>query len=129
MTIQELVARYIETRDKKEAFARQYKDKVAKYDAALAKMEGLLLRTLDSSGMESVKTEAGTAFLSSRTSATVADRDAFIGFVIANEAWVFLENRVSKSAVEQHVDAYDTPPPGVNLRIERTINIRRPSHK
>jgi hypothetical protein len=127
MTVQELVAKYIEIRDKKEAFSRQYKDKVAAYDAALGKMEAVLMKTLDSSGMESVKTDKGTVFLSSRSSATVADRDAFIDFVIRSEGWVFLENRVSKSAVEQFVAANEIPPPGVNLRIERTVNIRRPS--
>jgi hypothetical protein len=56
----------------------------------------------------------------------VADRDAFLhGFVIPNEAWEFLENRVSKSAVEQFKEANNDLPPGLNWREERVVNIRR----
>lgn len=127
MTIQELVNNYIKTRDRKDALTKLYKEKAAKYEHALDLIEAMLLKTLDENGLESVRTENGTVFTSSRTSATVADREVFLEFVRQNEAWVFLENRVSKNAVEQHIAAYDVPPPGVSLRIERTVNIRRPS--
>jgi hypothetical protein len=129
MTIKELVAKYIEVRSKKEAFAKEYKAKVAKYDEALNKIEGLLLKNFDSSGMESVKTEMGTAFVSTRTSATVADRDAFMEFVfeLGEAGKAFLENRVSKPAVEDFIAANEMPPPGVSVRVERTVNVRRPT--
>ena len=127
MTIKELVARYIDIRTKREAFSKQYKEKVAKYDDALTQIEGLLLKTFDSSGMDSVKTEMGTAFVSTRTSATVADRDAFMEFVFSTDGKSFLENRVSKSAVEDFIAANEEPPPGISVRVERTINVRRPT--
>ena len=126
MTIKELVAKYIEIRSKKEAFSKQYKEKVAKYDDALDKIEAVLLQALDTNGMDSAKTEMGTVFVSTRTSATVADRDAFMDFVFSTDGKSFLENRVSKTAVEDFIAANEIPPPGVSVRVERTINVRRP---
>ena len=76
--------------------------------------------------MDSVKTEFGTAYATVRTTASIADRDAFMDFVKANEEWALLEVRVSKTAVEQFRSANDDElPPGVNVREERVVNIRR----
>lgn len=128
MTIKELVAKYIEIRSKKEEFSKQYKEKVAKYDESLNKIEAILLKTLDANGMDSVKTELGTAFVSTRTSATVADRDVFMDFVFSTDGKSFLENRVSKSAVEDFIAANEMPPPGVNVRVERKLYVRPTSY-
>jgi hypothetical protein len=77
-------------------------------------------------GMDSVKTEHGTAYTAVRTTASVADREAFMEFVKANEEWSLLEVRASKTAIEQFRDSNnDELPPGVNIRSERVVNIRR----
>lgn len=126
MKASELVEKYLSLRDKKAEIKAEYEKKVAAVDGALDKIEAVLLNTFNTMGIENIKTPAGTAYVSVRTSATVADRDAFLhGFVIPNEAWEFLENRVSKSAVEQFKEANNDLPPGLNWREERVVNIRR----
>jgi hypothetical protein len=76
--------------------------------------------------MDSVKTEFGTAYATTRSSASVADRDTFMEYVKANEEWALLEVRVSKTAVDQYRSANDNElPPGINIREERVVNIRR----
>lgn len=125
MKLSELVAKYIELRDKKAQIKAEYDGKVAKLDENLDKIEAVLLKTFDSTGMDSAKTEFGTAYTSTRTTASVANPDVFMKYVIANEAWHLLEKRAAKSGVEQYKAEHDDVPPGVSWRSERTINIRR----
>jgi phage host-nuclease inhibitor protein Gam len=126
MKLSEAVALYIKLRDQKAEAKAQYEASVAPLTEKMDKLEAKLLQAFDSTGVDSVKTEFGTAYTSTRTTASVADRDAFMDFVKAKEEWSLLEVRASKTAVEQFVAANDSQvPPGVNLRVERVVNVRR----
>lgn len=125
MKISELVAKYIEVRDKKAEFKADTEAKLAKYDDALEKMEAALLKAFDAMGVDSTKTEFGTAYTSTRNTASIADPDAFMSFCKENDAWHMLQKRVSLPAVEQYKDEHQDVPPGINWRAERTVNIRR----
>lgn len=125
MKLSDLVAKYIELRDKKYELKHQYEFKAAKIDEVLDKIEAKLLETFDSAGIDSCKTEAGTAYASSFSTASVADPDAFLEFIVENEEWSLIERRASKTAVEQFIVANGDVPPGINYRKERVVNIRR----
>lgn len=127
MKLDELVANYIKLRDKKSQLKKQYDEKVAKVDAVMDKMEAIILKTFKDSGIDSARTDAGTAYISTRTSATVASREEFLSWVLQDpdERSIFLENRVSKVAVEQFKAANDDLPPGVNFRSELVVGVRR----
>ena len=84
-----------------------------------------LQKAFDAAGLDSAKTSAGTAYTSTRTTASVADKDSFMDFVKANSEWHLLETRCSKTAVEQFKEVNGEVPPGVNWREERVVNIRR----
>jgi hypothetical protein len=90
------------------------------------KLEAKLLEVFNTTGMDSIKTEFGTAYTSTRTTASVADRDVFMDYVKAHEEWSLMEIRASASAIKQFQEASDGDlPPGINLAVERTVNIRR----
>lgn len=127
MKLDELVSKYIKLRDKKAQMKKEFDQSVAKIDEVMEKMEAVILKTFQETGIDSAKTEAGTAYMSTRTSATVGSREDFIGWVMADpdERAIFLENRVNKTAVEQFKAANDDLPPGVNWRSEVTVNVRR----
>ena len=125
MKLSDLVAKYIELRDKKYELKHQYEFKAGKIDEVLDKIEAKLLETFDSAGIDSCKTEAGTAYASSFSTASVADPDAFLEFIVENEEWSLIERRASKTAVEQFIVANGDVPPGINYRKERVVNIRR----
>lgn len=125
MKMDELVAKYIELRDKKAEFKKEYEAKVADTDRLLGKIEAVFLQKFNAEGTDSIKTAAGTAFKSLRSSASVADRDAFFAYIKANDAYELLEARCNKTAVAQHKAANDELPPGVNWSEEVTVNIRR----
>jgi hypothetical protein len=125
MKMSDLVAKYIALRDKKAEYKAAYDAKVALIDETLDKIEAKLLQVFDDTGMDSVKTEAGTAYKSTRVSVTTGDKDAFMEFVRTNDEWPLLEVRPSKSAVEEYRQQHDDLPPGINWRAEQVVNIRR----
>lgn len=126
MKLSEAVSLYIQLRDKKAQMKAEFDAQVAPVQEKMDKLEAKLLDVFNQTGMDSVKTEFGTAYSTVRTSASVADRDVFMDYVKANEEWALLEVRVSKTAVDQFRSANDNElPPGVNIREERVVNIRR----
>jgi hypothetical protein len=125
MKLSELVAMYIECRDAKASLKAEYEEKLAPIEDKLTKIEAKLLEVFNATGMESVKTEHGTAYMSTRTTVSVADRDAFMEFVKSGDHWSMMEVRAAKTAVEQYKAANDDLPPGINWRSEVVVNIRR----
>lgn len=126
MKLSDAVAIYIKLRDQKAQMKADFEAQVAPIQDKMDKLEGKLLEVFNQTGMDSVKTEFGTAYATVRTTASIADRDAFMEFVKAKEEWSLLEVRVSKTAVEQFRASNDDElPPGVNIREERVVNIRR----
>lgn len=126
MKLSEAVSLYIQLRDKKAQMKAEFDQQVAPVQEKMDKLEAKLLDVFNQTGMDSVKTEFGTAYATTRSSASVADRDTFMDFVKANEEWALLEVRVSKTAVDQFRSANDNElPPGINIREERVVNIRR----
>lgn len=126
MKLSDAVAIYIKLRDQKAQMKAEFEAQVAPIQDKMDKLECKLLDVFNQTGMDSVKTEFGTAYATVRTTASIADRDAFMEFVKAKEEWSLLEVRVSKTAVEQFRASNDDElPPGVNIREERVVNIRR----
>jgi hypothetical protein len=112
-------------RDKKYELKHQYEFKAAQLDEMLGKIESKLLQVFDSAGMDSVKTEFGTAYATTRSTASVADKETFMNFIKENEEWSLMEVRAAKLAIEQYKTANGDLPPGINFREERVVNIRR----
>lgn len=125
MNINDLVAAYIKARDKEAALKAEYEAKKAPVEELRKKIEARLLQHMNESGVEAVRTEAGTAYKAVRSSCSVADWDAFFAFVQRNEAWHMLEHRVSKTAVEQYRDVGNRLPPGLNWSETVVVNFRR----
>jgi phage host-nuclease inhibitor protein Gam len=116
---------YIKMRDKKAEMKADFDASIAPLNEKMEKLEAKLLDVFNKTGMDSVKTEFGTAYATTRSTASIADREVFMDYVKANEEWSLLEARVSKTAVEQFRSIHDNLPPGVNVRTERVVNVRR----
>lgn len=122
---QELVEKYVSVRDRKKLLVDKHKEDVAKFDNVLEKIEGVLLQVFQAEGVDSCKTPAGTAYKTTRTSATVADWAEVFGFISRTENWQMLDRKVNKLAVEAYKEEHNELPPGVNWREEVVINVRR----
>lgn len=125
MKLSEAVELYIKLRDKKSEISKARKAEESVVQEKMDKLELQLMSALDKLGGEGMRTPAGTAYISSRTSATISDKDSFMLHVKTNLAWELLETRVSKAAVDAYASEHGDVPPGINYRTERTVNIRR----
>lgn len=125
MTPAEIVEKYIQCRDKKAEYKAEYDQKVAKLDEAMEKMESKFLELFSATGMESIRTEFGTVYTSSRISCKVADKEVFMEYVIKNQEWPLLEVKPARLAVQEYKEATDVLPPGLDWTVERTIRVNR----
>jgi hypothetical protein len=123
--LDDLVHKYIVLRDKRDSIANAAKEKCAKINDALKVAEAAMLAEFQKSGAESVRTPSGTAYKTTRTSATVGDWDAILEFIQENDAWYMLDKRVNKTGVEQYRQENNDLPPGVKWVEDITINVRR----
>lgn len=125
MKLNDAIAAYVKLRDAKAALKKKHDEAAKPITEKMEKLENAILKAFQATGQESAKTSAGTAYKTTKSSATVADRDAFLEFVRAEGAWEFLENRVSKSAVEEYRQAHEALPPGVNYSSVVSLGVRR----
>ena len=126
MKISEAVEIYVQLRDKKAQLKAEYQEAVAPVQEKMDKLEQKFLEMMNTTGVDSIKTTSGTAYTSVKTSASVADKDAFFNYVKDNNEWALMEVRASSTAVKQFVEANEGEiPPGINLNTERTVNVRR----
>lgn len=125
MNLDEAVEKYIALRDKKDALVRKHKEELKPYNERMDKIEAAILGLFNKTGQNSARTNHGTPYRSDVLSASVADRDAFLDFVRENEAWHFLENRVTKKAVQEYEQEHGEYPPGIKTSVTTKININR----
>ena len=121
----DLVARYVELRDKKAEIEAAHKATIAKYTEAMDRLERHFLNHLNETSSESVATVAGTFFKSETVSAKVEDWDQTLPFIRDNGLWNMLDKRVNKTAIKEYMDANGDLPPGVGLHREIVVRVRR----
>ena len=78
----ELIEKYIKIRDRKEALAKKHKEELAQYVQAMSAIENDMLRRLNDEQAEKIATQHGTAYKTVRTSATVADWETVLQYIV-----------------------------------------------
>jgi hypothetical protein len=91
----------------------------------LESLNSVLLAHLNDMGGNSIATDAGTAYRTEKKSASLADSEAFMNYVIANQAFDLLDRKANVTAVEEHIKENDAPPPGVNFSSTFVVGVRR----
>jgi hypothetical protein len=128
MTVDKLIGAYLKLRNKKdsiEAAAKQQTDNIAKL---MTKLEQQLLQQCDAQGVDSFKTEHGTAFIKETDYASVEDWDAVIAFIEKNKAYEFLTKKVNKIPVREFIEEHNGEmPPGMSYGVRRGLTVRIPS--
>lgn len=123
--ISDLVRSYVQLRDKKKDLEQSHKARVARLTELMDQIEARLRQHFNETGAESVRTEEGTAYSSTKMSVRVADAEAFRAFVETHNAWAMMDARANKSAVETYLDEHGELPPGLDVSRIQTVNIRR----
>lgn len=127
--VDQVIAAYLKLRNKKDAIEAEAKERVKELKDKLSKFEAWLKVRADEQGVTSFKTPHGTAFITTTDFANVADWDATLEFIRANDAYDMLEKRVSKTAVRAYIEATREVPAGVNYGTKLEVNVRKPVNK
>lgn len=120
-----LVADYVKVRDLKSEIDEAHKERVAEYNKALLAIEAKVLQFLQDHNLETVKTEAGTAYVRTVKSASIADGEAFRKFVIETGKYELTDWKANANAVQDYVTTEGNLPPGVNYSSMQKIGVRR----
>jgi len=121
-----LIAAYVQRRDRRAQRKKAYLADDEKDVKQMGNIENELLRRLNERGTDSTSARGiGLAYRNIKTSASVADRAAFLAFVQKNNAWDFVTNAISKEAVDGYVAEHNDLPPGVNYTQIVTVGFRR----
>lgn len=121
-----LLKLFIALRDRRAKRKAAYDDDDANDKDKQNKIEVEFLRRFQDRGIDNVSArDIGTAYKSTRSSATVADWEEVLDYVQENEAWELLERRVNKTAVEQFKSVEGDLPPGINWSETQVVNFRR----
>jgi len=119
------VEQYVKLRDKIKDMEAKHKEELKPYKETLEKLNAVILAHLNQVGGESIRTAAGTAYVTEKKTASLADPQAFMEYVVANEAWDLLDRKANVKAVGDYIDEYNAPPPGVNYTSTSVVGVRR----
>ena len=128
-TVDQIIGAYVKLRGEKEQLTARYKSEVKKLDERMSKLEVWLQMKMAMDKLNSINTDAGTAYKVNVEHASVADMDTFLDYVKKNDAWHLLEKRVSKTGVRAILDEGEPLPAGVNWYTSTAINVRRPNER
>lgn len=124
--LEDLSAKYLALRERKEEIAARHKAELAPYNAAMAKLEAFFLDTLQSSGLSSMATKHATIYRGKKVSVTVANWDETLPYIIENEKWELLNHAVNKTIAQEMADEGELVP-GVTMRQEAYARVNRKS--
>ena len=123
--IDQIIEKYMELRDKRKAMKEAFDTSVAAIDEAMTRIENHLMTKMQESGQTSMPTPAGTAYMQTRTSATLADKELFRKFCLDNDSWHLADIRAAPVAIREYREETDDVPPGVNFSQHVVVNIRK----
>ena len=123
--IDDIVGKYVKLRDTIKLADDAHELKLEKAKAYLKALNAALLDKLNAVGGDSVATPHGTAYRTTRRSASIADGAVFRDFVIENEAYDLVDWKANAPACDDYLKSEGDLPPGINLTTAYTVGVRR----
>lgn len=123
--IEHRVEQYVALRDEIKRRDDEHKEAMKPYRELLDKFNGELLKALEAVNGKSVSTSAGTVYRTEKKSASLADPDAFMRFVIDTQQFDLLDRKANVTAVTDFLSDHGQLPPGVNYSTTFVAGVRR----
>ncbi len=125
LTVAKRIQQYVEIRDRVKAMDEAHEKAKKPFTDELNNLNGYLQEFLDKSGGDSFKTAFGTCYKSTRFTASLADSQAFMDYVVKNGRFELLDRKANSTAVKAFVEENGNLPPGCNLSQLSTVGVRR----
>jgi len=122
---EDIISAYIKVRDLKDEVEARHKEELKPYKEKLEILGSALLEIMQNVGTGELKGPAGVAFRTTKTSATVADRETFKQFCEAHDLWDLADIRASKTAIADYKQEHGDLPPGIRWSSMYDVNVRR----
>ena len=117
---------YLKIRGAKAELTTQYEAELAELDKHEDEIENAMKTQMMALGTKSMKTDAGTVMLGTKTRYTTQDWGSFKDFIIQNDAVDLLERRIAQRNMAQFLEENPTlVPPGLNSDTEYQISVRQ----
>lgn len=121
------ISTYVTLRDALRDFQKEVKEKEERFKMELDRIEMWLRDLADKLGVESIRSESGTAYKVLKESYKIADFELFTAYILETGNLQLLEKRVAKNAArEVHRELGDVPP-GLDYLTEIAVNVKRPT--
>lgn len=117
--------RYIDLRDKRSALKKAFEEKDDALKAFQDKIEAWLLKKMQELGSDTIKNDAGTAYITVKSRFSCADWPGLWQWLQENKRVDMLEKRISSKAVQEFEEENGALPPFLNVSKEREVSIRR----
>lgn len=124
-TMDKKVEQFIKVRDIIKRMDDEYEEKVTEWKDILEKLRGEIQAFLNDNGLKNLRTPAGSCYTSEKSTASLADPEAFMNYVTANNAFDLLDRRANGTAVKDFVKKHKSLPPGCNLNTIQTLGVTR----
>lgn len=127
--VEKRVQQYIDLRDALKRLDDRHKNERQPLVDLMEKVGAQLQQFIEANNLQNLKTAAGTCYLSTRYTASLADPDAFMKYVIENSKFELLDRRANATAVQAFIKETTNLPPGCNLNAIQNLGVRRDSGK
>ena len=126
VSIDKLTNAYVKIREKRAELSSKYKEEDENLVSQLDKIKKALLDYCKEHGVESVRTNAGLVYRSTRSRYWTSDWESMYKFVLEHEVPEFFDKRLNQTNVKQFLEENpDVLPAGLNVDSEFTISVRR----
>ena len=121
------VSEYINLRNELDAKRKEFQEVERDLKQRMEDIQFDILNTADELGVDSLKTEFGTAYRTVKSSYRILDWPTYLEWAEQNGALHTVQKRVTKSAVDEIVneELEGGLPPGLDLYTEVAINVRK----
>jgi len=126
VSIDKLTNAYVKIREKRAELSSKFKEEDENLVSQLDKIKKALLDYCKEHGVESVRTNAGLVYKSTRSRYWTSDWESMYKFVLKHEVPEFFDKRLNQTNVKQFLEENpDILPEGLNVDSEFTISVRR----
>jgi hypothetical protein len=126
--IDKRIQQYIDIRDALKRVEEKYDAERKPLQEIQDRLAGIIRTFMETNNItNNLKSKSGTCILSTRWSATLADPQAFMDFVVQTGKFELIERRANTTAVKDYVNENNHLPAGCNLTSIQTVGVRRPT--
>ena len=126
ITPNKLVAVYKKIRARRSELSAEFKEKDSALVAQLDKVKAAMIEFCDNNGVESVRTEEGLFYRTTKTRYWTSDWESMHEFILEHSVPELLDKRVNQSNMKQFLEENpDLVPAGLNADSEYVVTVRK----